>query len=149
MCLFIYVFSCAHTKAGAPVTDEGYCNKYAAVRQGAPHSRLLKSQCYTLALSKKMNTVAGVFDFMRHRRRPQPAASKLRIPLAASSQPGCRRRRRCLKSNAPIVIDFIQTWFCQTKTSVSFFFNLLSSSIPSSIAKDLCVKCFPSREENQ
>ena len=31
----------------------------------------------------------------------QPAALKLRMPLASSSQLGCRRRRRCMKSNTP------------------------------------------------
>ena len=39
----------------------------------------------------------------------------LRMPLAASSQPGCRRRRRCMKSNAPNV--FIPNCF-----AISFFF---------------------------
>ena len=56
---------------------------------------------HMVAMTWRKNTSEksiSVFDFMQRRQRRQPAALKLRMPLVTSSQPGCRRRRRCMKS---------------------------------------------------
>ena len=42
-----------------------------------------------------------MFNFMQHRRRLQPGWLEAANGILSFKAAGCRRRRRCMKSNAP------------------------------------------------